>query len=59
MKYIQGIFFTLGVIFLFATVAYFSYEYIFNLSDVLKTIVLVCLIIAFFISAEILEGKDI
>ena len=44
----QYIFYTIGIIFLFATVAYFSYEYIFGLSDIVKTVILVCLIIIFF-----------
>ena len=40
----QYVFYIIGIIFLFATLAYFSYEYLFNLSDIAKTIVLICLI---------------
>ena len=32
----QYIFYIIGIIFLFATVAYFSYEYLFNLSNIIK-----------------------
>ncbi len=56
---IQYIFYVLGIIFLFITVAYFSYEYVFNLSDSLKTVILICLIIVFFFLADFLAGKGV
>lgn len=59
MVNVQGIFFTLGVIFLFATLAYFSYEYLFQLSNVAKTIVLACIAVIFFVVGSILEGSDL
>ncbi len=55
----QYIFYVIGIIFLFATVAYFAYQYLFNLSNMIKTIILVCLIIVFFFLAEYLSGRDI
>jgi len=56
---IQYVFYVLGVIFLFSTVAYFSYEYLFDLSDGMKTIILVCLIIVFFVGGEIMKENGV
>ncbi len=55
---LQYLFYVLGIIFLFATVAYFSYNFLFNLSDVVKSIILVLVIIVFFFLGEIMEEKD-
>ena len=55
----QYIFYIIGIIFLFATIAYFSYEYLFSLSDPVKAIVLVCLTIAFFFLADYMSGREI
>lgn len=55
----QYIFYVIGIIFLFATLAYFSYEYLFSLSDIVKTIILVCLIVIFFFLADFMAGRDI
>ncbi len=55
----QYIFYVVGIIFLFATVIYFSYEYLFNLSDAIKTIILVCLTVAFFFLADYMNRRDI
>ena len=55
----QYIFYIIGIIFLFATVAYFSYEYLFNLSDIIKTIILVCLTIVFFFVADFMAERDV
>jgi cell division protein FtsW (lipid II flippase) len=55
----QYIFYAIGIIFLFVTIAYFSYEYLFNLSDAIKTIILVCLIIVFFFVGEIMSEREI
>ncbi len=55
----QGIFFTLGILFLFATLGYFSYEYLFQLSYIAKTIVLICVAVIFFVVGTILEGSDL
>jgi len=55
----QYIFYVIGIIFLFATVVYFSYEFLLDLPDIIKTIILICLTIAFFFAADFMEGKDI
>jgi len=55
----QYIFYIIGIIFLFATVAYFSYEYLFNLSNIIKTIILVCLIIVFFFVADFMAEREV
>lgn len=55
----QYIFYVIGIIFLFFTVAYFSYEYLFSLSDVVKTIILVLLTIATFFVADWMTERDI
>jgi len=56
---LQYLFYILGVIFLFATVSYFASNFLFNLSDGLKTIILVLTIIVFFALGEVMEEKDI
>jgi len=55
----QYIFYIIGIIFLFATVAYFSYEYLFSLSDIVKTIILVCLVIVFFFVADFMAEREV
>jgi hypothetical protein len=55
----QYIFYIIGIVFLFAAIAYFSYEYLFNLSDIAKTIILVCLFIVFFFVGDIMREKQI
>lgn len=56
---VQYIFYILGIIFLFATVAYFSYEYLFSLADEIKTIILICLVIIFFFVGDFMAERDI
>ena len=58
MKF-QYVFYVLGIIFLFATVAYFSYNYLFNLSDGIKTIILVLSLIIFFFLGEVMYEKGV
>ncbi len=55
----QYIFYVIGIVFIFATVAYFSYEYLFSLSDIVKTIILVCLVIVFFFTADFMAERKI
>jgi len=56
---LQYIFYILGVLFIFGAVWYFAREFIKDLPDILKLIILaVAIIISFFI-AEILRGKDL
>jgi len=54
---LQYLFYVLGIIFLFITVAYFAYNYLFDLSDTLKTIILVLVIVIFFFLGEVMWGK--
>ena len=58
MKF-QNLFYTLGIIFLFATVSYFAYSYLSFLSDGIKLAILVLLIIVFFFLGEIMGERDI
>ncbi|MBS3099232.1 hypothetical protein J4462_03400 [Candidatus Pacearchaeota archaeon] len=56
---LQYLFYVLGIIFLFATAAYFSYNYLFNLSDGIKMIILVLVMIVFFVLGEVLWEKEL
>jgi hypothetical protein len=56
---LQYLFYILGIIFLFATVTYFSYNYLFDLPDSIKTIILVLVIVVFFVLGEIMEEKEL
>ena len=55
---LQYLFYVLGIIFLFATAAYFSYNYLFNLSDGIKLIILILSMIIFFALGEIAWERD-
>ena len=56
---LESLFYVLGIIFLFATVSYFAYNYLFDLSDLIKTAILALLVVVFFVLGEVLEEKDI
>ncbi len=56
---IQALFYVIGMVFLFATISYFAYNYLFRASDSIKTVQLILLIIVFFVLGNIMEGKDI
>lgn len=56
---LQYLFYVLGIIFIFATVAYFAYNYLFNLSDTIKMVILILLMVVFFTLGEIMEAKNI
>lgn len=56
---LQYLFYVLGIIFVFATVAYFSYNYLFSLPDIIKTLILVLVIIVFFVLGELMEDKEL
>ena len=58
MKF-EYLFYVLGIIFLFATVSYFAYNYLFSLSDTIKTVILGLLVIVFFILGEVMEEANI
>lgn len=55
---IQHIFYTVGVIFIFASIVYFAREFIVELPDPLKLILLIFSVVLTFIIAEIFRGKD-
>jgi hypothetical protein len=55
---IQYIFYTVGILFIFASVWYFAREFIKDLPDPIKLVLLITAIIASFIVAEILRGGD-
>ncbi|MBI2448775.1 hypothetical protein HYV49_00585 [Candidatus Pacearchaeota archaeon] len=55
---LQYLFYILGIIFLFITVSYFAYNYLFSLSDMLKTIILILIIIIFFVLGEVMWEKE-
>ena len=53
------IFYTVGIIFLFIAIAFFSREFIFMLADSIKIIILFLLSIAFFNTGEAMRDKNI
>jgi len=55
---VQHIFYTVGVIFIFASIIYFAREFINELPDPLKLILLIFAVALTFIIAEIFRGKD-
>jgi hypothetical protein len=55
---IQYIFYTIGVLFIFLSVWYFAGEFIADLSDGIKLILLVISIIVTFIIAEMLRSAN-
>jgi len=56
---LQYLFYIIGIIFLFATIAYFSYNYLFGLPDEIKTIILMLSIVIFFVLGEVFWEKDL
>jgi drug/metabolite transporter (DMT)-like permease len=54
----QYLFYIIGIVFLFATISYFAYNYLFDLSDSLKTVILILVIIVFFVLGELMEDKN-
>lgn len=59
MVKIQNVFFITGIIFLFATISYFSYQYVFGLADSIKAIILFLLTIVAFFIGVFLEERDV
>jgi hypothetical protein len=53
------VFYGIGLVFLFATLVYFSYEYVLDLSDTSKTAILGCLAVGFFFTGDLLGERDI
>lgn len=56
---LQYLFYVLGIVFLFATVSYFAYNYLFSLPDSIKAVILFLLVIVFFVFGEVMEESDI
>ena len=55
---IQYIFYSVGVIFIFAAVWYFAREFIDELPDPIKLMILIAAVVITFIIAEFLRGGD-
>lgn len=55
---IQYIFYTVGVLFIFASVGYFTREFISELPDPIKLILLIVSVVVTFIIAEFLRGAE-
>ena len=55
---IDRIFYTVGVIFIIAAVVYFTKEFIVDLPDIVKLILLIVATVIAFITAEFFRGKD-
>ena len=55
---VHHIFYIIGVIFIFGSVWYFAREFIDELPDVIKLIVLIASVLVSFFSAELLRGGD-
>lgn len=55
---IQYIFYVIGVIFIFASVWYFAKEFIDQLTNILKLVILIISVLVAFIIAELLRGGN-
>ncbi|MDO8563858.1 MAG: hypothetical protein Q7R87_02530 [Nanoarchaeota archaeon] len=55
---VQNIFYTVGVLFIFASLWYFTREFIAELPPAIKVLLLIASIIGTFIIAEVLRGGD-
>jgi len=53
------IFYIVGIIFIFASVIYFAREFINELPDAIKLIILIASVIITFVVAELLRGNDL
>ena len=56
---LHAIFYTIGVLFIIATVIYFTKEFIRDLPDAIKLTLLIVSFIVSFIVAEFLRGGDL
>jgi len=55
----ETIFFIVGVLFLIATILYFTWEYLFNLSRGMKVIAIGALVLFFWFMANYLKERDL
>jgi len=56
---VQYVFYIVGVIFIFASVIYFAKEFIQELPDGIKLLLLIVSVLVSFFAAEMLRGSDI
>ncbi|MFT4311845.1 MAG: hypothetical protein ACMXYF_01310 [Candidatus Woesearchaeota archaeon] len=56
---IEILFYTIGTILLIVTLGYFSYQYIFDLPDIIKAVILGCLTVIIFVTADVLQERDV
>jgi len=56
---LQYLFYIIGIIFLFATVSYFAYNYLFDLPDSIKTIILLLGVIVFFVLGDVMWEQNL
>jgi len=54
----QHIFYILGIIFLFATVTYFTHKYLYNIASSVKVFMLALIVIMFFYLGEYMKEKN-
>ena len=55
----EYIFYVIGIVFVFATISYFSYEYLFDLPDIVKAVILFSASVLFFFAADFLAERGI
>ena len=55
---VERIFYTIGVLIIISSVIYFTREFIADLPDPIKLILLIVATVAAFLIAELLRGKD-
>lgn len=56
---LQYFFYVIGVIFILAAIAYFAQEFIVDLPNIVKLILLVCATVITFVVAEFMRGAEI
>jgi len=55
---VQNIFYGVGIIFIFLSVWYFAKEFIAQLPNEIKLLLLICSVVVSFIVAELFRGAD-
>ena len=55
---IQNIFYTIGVVFIICAVVYFVFQFVKDLPDMLKLLILIISVVVSFVIAEMLRGND-
>ena len=57
--HLEKIFYGFGLIFAIATILYFTWEYIINFPDIVKSIILICVSIVLFFVGGVMRSKEI